>query len=99
MIELLKLMLDDMMKALMLRDIDKFIMCVGPGEFHFVQPNEMEFKCLCGKEKVTRTQLPEQFADGNWIIIPANSLDEVLDIYNSVVINSEKINLFDLNPN
>lgn len=90
MIDLLQQMLINAMKALMLRDIDEYIVCIGPKEFHFAQPNEIEFKCLSGKEKVTRTKLPEDYANGRWMIFPVESLDQVLDLYNSVVVNEEE---------
>lgn len=91
MLETLKEAIMSITKAMMLRDIQEYLVIVGPGEFHFCEPMDMEFKRLIGQENLRRDLLPERYLVEEWRITYVKNMDEVLDLYKEVVLDNEEV--------
>ena len=76
---------------LMIKNIDEHLLIVGPQEFHFSTPGNMEFKRLYGTETMRRDSIPDRFLSEEWKITQVENMDDVLDFYNAVVLNTKDV--------
>lgn len=89
--DILKDVLLECLQEKMMMDIEQNLLIVGPGEFHYSPAMNKEFKCLAGNETITREKLPKSFLDQQWQIVPVKDHDEMLDLYNAIVLNAKDI--------
>lgn len=88
---ILKEVVIECLQEKMMQDIERNLLIVGPGEFHYSPAMSKEFKCLTGKETITRQKLPSTFLDYVWQIVPIENDDQLLDLYNAIVLNAKDI--------
>ena len=89
--QILKEVVIECLQEKMMQDIERNLLIVGPGEFHYSPALNKEFKCLAGNESITREKLPESFLDQQWQIVLVKHHDEMLDLYNAIVLNAKDI--------
>lgn len=89
--EILEQVIMSAMQSLMMRDMDQYIVIVGPGEFHFCEPEKLEFTRMHGTENMRRDSIPLKMLYQEWKIMPVDNMDIVLDLYNEVVLDIKDV--------